>query len=305
MSPSSPVNRSANQRCSLAAVAPAECHPEQMRRQVIGQPIGMLADDLGAIRADLLRQLAQHSRARVLVRIDAALRQLPAAGCAFRVRQIGAPGNQNQAIPVEHRRADIPTIRQHRIAHFVPPAPGGGCASALTGASASPSAASPPAQAAMRSVVTGRTVLTSPRALPFSRAKRASSASLASIWTAPGRFVDHEVDGRVPTPSAGRGPGSGIDIEQSALGQFGQDRVIWSGTRQTAPRASCRARRWFRHIPPSETVPIPTARGSLRRWVGHDCARPGIVQRKSLRLHRSDSRYSCSVSRATVNSFSV
>ena len=59
----------------------------------------MLADDLGAVGADLLRQFAQHGGARVLAGIDAALRQLPAAGRTLGVRHIGAAGDEHLADP--------------------------------------------------------------------------------------------------------------------------------------------------------------------------------------------------------------
>jgi hypothetical protein len=61
----------------------------------------MLADDLGAIGANLFRQLAEHGGTRVLVGIDAALGQLPATGWTFRVRHIGAPRNEYLAEPIE------------------------------------------------------------------------------------------------------------------------------------------------------------------------------------------------------------
>ena len=125
----------------LAAIAPAERHADQFRRQVVGQPVGMLADDLGAIGADLLRQFAQHRGARVLVRIDAALRQLPAAGRAFGVRQVGTAGDEHAAVPVEQHGADIRPVRAAAPDRSI--IAGGGCTSALTGASARPSAASP------------------------------------------------------------------------------------------------------------------------------------------------------------------
>ena len=126
-----------------------------------------------SIGADLLRQLAQHGGARILVRIDAALRQLPSAGRALGVRQIGPPGDEHAAragrtAPRRHC-ADTAAARPRSwhgahgmglMAWRCParswPAAGGRAISALTGTSMQPRAPQRCApRRTIRSVVTG------------------------------------------------------------------------------------------------------------------------------------------------------
>src|ERR1700760_3108622 len=134
----------------LAAIASAQRNTHQLGRQIVGQPVRMLADDLSAIGADLFGHFTQHRAARILARINTALRQLPAARCPLSVWQVGAPGDEYAAVAVEQHSADIRTIGQG--AHCC----AGGCTSALTGARARPSATRLVAQAASRWIVTGR-----------------------------------------------------------------------------------------------------------------------------------------------------
>ena len=63
-----------------------------------------------AVGADLLAEFPQHRRAWVLVRVDAALRQLPAAGRSLRARQIGATRDQHPAVAAN---STAPTLRRY------------------------------------------------------------------------------------------------------------------------------------------------------------------------------------------------
>src|SRR5438309_858379 len=86
---------------ALAAITPAQGDTDQLRRKVVAEPLGMLADDAGAGGADLLLEFAEHGDPGILVRVDAALGELPAAGRALRVGQVGAAGDEDAAFAVE------------------------------------------------------------------------------------------------------------------------------------------------------------------------------------------------------------
>ena len=94
-----------------------------MRRQFVGQPIRVLADDFGFAGADLFFQFAEHRHARVLAFVDPALRQLPATGWSFRVGHVGSAGDENQAVAVEQHGSDIGPIRQITHGFRIPVAP--------------------------------------------------------------------------------------------------------------------------------------------------------------------------------------
>src|SRR5579863_6067241 len=141
----------------LPAILPLQRHTDQLRWQVVDQPIRVLTDDLGTIRADLLRQLTQYRAARILPLINATLWQLPAARRAFSIRQIGTPRDEHQPVGIEQHGPDIRAIRQH--AHGLA---FGRVTSALTGANTAPRAGRLPAHAFSCASVRGWGALTRP-----------------------------------------------------------------------------------------------------------------------------------------------
>ncbi len=233
-----------------------------MRRQVVDQPVGMLADDLGAVGADLLGQFAQHGRARILVRIDAALRQLPAARRALRVRQIGAAGDEHAAVPVEQHGADIRPVRQRVAAHFA--ASAGGLHQRAERRERQAVGCQP--------VRPGRDAIDGDA--PHGRGEPDGTALLARQLGQPGQlvvdiggrrgFVDHQVDAPAPRIAAAvrrqvghRHRTARAAPVRSVSGSSGP------ATRQAAPRGWCRARRLRRHSRRCARAPIPVADGSV------------------------------------------
>ena len=104
---------------ALAAVLAAQGDAKQFGGEVVGEPVRVLADDVGRASADFLGQLAQDGGARVLGFVDAALGQLPAAGGALGVGQVGAAGDQDAAGAVEQDGADIGAVGQGaRVGHM-------------------------------------------------------------------------------------------------------------------------------------------------------------------------------------------
>jgi hypothetical protein len=99
-------------KLGLAAIAPAERAADAVGRQIVTEPFRMLANDFGVAGADFLPEFAQHRHARVLPRVDPALRHLPTAQMA---RHVPPPRDQDLAAPIEQSRADIAAIGQfHR-----------------------------------------------------------------------------------------------------------------------------------------------------------------------------------------------
>src|SRR5688572_28994639 len=62
---------------ALALVARVPMTRTQLRRQIVGVPVAALAEQFGALGADLLLELAPCGPERAFPRIDAALRHLP------------------------------------------------------------------------------------------------------------------------------------------------------------------------------------------------------------------------------------
>ena len=88
-------------RCPTAAA-----HADELRRQIVWPPVRALSNDLRAVGADFLLQLAQRGAAWILALVDAALRHLPRFG-----RHIDAAGNEDPAGGVEQHQADARPIR--------------------------------------------------------------------------------------------------------------------------------------------------------------------------------------------------
>jgi hypothetical protein len=91
----------------LAAVAALQGEADEVRRQVIGQPFGMLAQHFCIARADFLFELAQGGGARVFAGIDAALRHLPGLDAL-----VDPLADEDAAFAVEQHHADAGTIGQ-------------------------------------------------------------------------------------------------------------------------------------------------------------------------------------------------
>src|SRR5262245_18324828 len=83
---------------ALATIAPTPGPRSQRLGQVVAVPGGAFGDDADGANAGFLCQLAQGSRLRVFVGIDAALRHLPPGARPFRlVRSIEPAADPNQA----------------------------------------------------------------------------------------------------------------------------------------------------------------------------------------------------------------
>src|SRR5690606_35799483 len=111
-------------------------------------------DDLDGPQSSLLLQLAERSLARVLLRVDAALRHLPPGAGAFRLaRSVGAAADPDQTLPVDdHDTEARPARPLEIIRHRTPPS------SALAGASR-PSATACPFEASSESSLNPNAVL--------------------------------------------------------------------------------------------------------------------------------------------------
>ena len=100
--------------------------------ELVGQPVG-LGEVAGVAHAGFLPQLAHHRRARILIRIDAALGHLP-----FEARQddLGAVvakamADQDKASRVEQRDSDMASVRLFQRS-FRSSMPSVGVAAAMT-----------------------------------------------------------------------------------------------------------------------------------------------------------------------------
>ena len=84
----------------------------QIARQLIGQPVARLGEDLGLMRADFFVQLAHCRVARRLALVDAALRHLPGA------RRIDTPADEDAVVGRQQHDADAAPIGLGRyVAH--------------------------------------------------------------------------------------------------------------------------------------------------------------------------------------------
>ena len=274
----------------LAAIAAAKGDAEQVRRQVVGEPLRMLADDLGPGGADLLLQLAKQRRRR-----GSSSSSIPPCGSC---QPPGAPSafgrsarraTKTRPVAIEQHRADVRAVGQARpVRHLAAVPRRGGRTRALTGASASPRAASPFAQAAKRSMVTGRTAPARPSALPLSRAMCSSArASPRSRRLTAGSSTTRSTPrphrlGRV------RRAGPGVHIEQPARGPASSStRPICSDAcREALPAERASARRSRRHSLRCGSAPSPAVARSATGGAGQQRLVAGVVQRIALRLHR-------------------
>src|SRR5262249_19579451 len=89
----------------LSAILAVPGDADQMGRQVIAQPVGLM-QPLSPVCADLFLELAQRRRPRILVPVDAALRHLPGAG------RVDPLGGEDPALAVEQSDSHPPAVRQ-------------------------------------------------------------------------------------------------------------------------------------------------------------------------------------------------
>src|SRR5215467_3499424 len=76
-----------------------------MGGKIVGEPVGMLAQDLGVARAGFFFELAESRGARIFALVDPALRHLPSLE-----RLIDALADENVPVAIEQHDADAGTI---------------------------------------------------------------------------------------------------------------------------------------------------------------------------------------------------
>ena len=80
-------------------------------RKFVGHPVGF-SEIVGGHRAGLFPEFAHHGRARIFVRVDAALRHLPHMCCVDMFGPVCSPSDENQSGAVEHHHAGTRAIGQ-------------------------------------------------------------------------------------------------------------------------------------------------------------------------------------------------
>ncbi len=105
-----PVKRSAYHFCVWPRYLPFQAPPTSVARNIVGQPLGNLAEALDRADIGFLAQLAQRRRPRVLAGIDAALRHLPDMPIIDVLGTIDAPADESEPGAIEHRQAGAGAI---------------------------------------------------------------------------------------------------------------------------------------------------------------------------------------------------
>src|SRR5207253_593750 len=95
--------------------------PDDLARDVVGEPLLDLAELLDRADIGFLVKLAQRRGPSILARIDAALRHLPGMDIVDVFRPVDAAPDEHAAVAVEHHQPDAGAVRERFVARHASP----------------------------------------------------------------------------------------------------------------------------------------------------------------------------------------